>query len=265
MINPLKKIEVNHFTLHSPRVPMDLEGFCIAQISDIHMGRWVKPRHMLQIVERVNAHAPDLVALTGDYVGYNKLDLERCVRSLDALKPVSYAVLGNHDHWTDGERAKRAFDDSHITLLTNEHRLHDHRLEVVGVDDMVTKNHDVEKAFAEVDGELFCLVLNHVPELARECAEAGGDLILSGHTHNFQFNIPRLTNRLAQRFGVGFFAGPYRLGAAFLYINRGLGSASWPVRIRSMPELTYITLARSPTTSFELTRTEVVGVTHARA
>jgi len=266
MINPLRKIEVTRYTLHSPRVQDALEGFSIAQISDIHMGRWVKPFHLDQIVEVVNGWKSDLVALTGDYVGYDKRDIDRCVESLANLDAITYAVLGNHDHWTDGDRAKDVFARSSIQLLTNEMVLHGSDakgaplLEVVGVDDMVTKNHDVEKAFRESERERFALVLNHVPKLGDECAKAGGDLILSGHTHNFQFNIPRFTNRLAQTAGVNYFAGPYRIEDAFLYINRGLGSASWPWRIRALPELTRIDLAYGETPRLELIGTEIIGV-----
>lgn len=266
MINPLRKVEVNHYRLHHPRVPEALGGVRIAQISDIHMGRWVKPRHLAQLVDRVNEAAPDVVALTGDYVGYNKRDVDRCVETLDALAPPSFAVLGNHDHWTDGERARAAFEASRIELLTNAHREldlgRDEPLLVVGVDDEVTGHADVEAAFDGVDAGRFCLTLNHVPSLAPECAAAGAHLILSGHTHNFQFNIPRLTNRLARTFGTRFFAGPYRLEEAFLYINRGLGSASWPWRIRAAPELTYIELEPGRHPVLELERSETIRVEH---
>ena len=151
MINPLRNIEINHYILHSPRVKEALEGFSIAQISDIHLGRWVKPFHLDQIVNLVNGWGPDVVALTGDYVGYDKRDIDRCVESLAGLAPPSYAVLGNHDHWTDGDRAKAAFKQTDIQLLTNEMVLHGEDdsgielLEIIGVDDMVTKNHDVWK------------------------------------------------------------------------------------------------------------------------
>mgnify|MGYP000100147818 CR=1 FL=1 len=271
MINPLRNIEINHYILHSPRVKEALEGFSIAQISDIHLGRWVKPFHLDQIVNLVNGWGPDVVALTGDYVGYDKRDIDRCVESLAGLAPPSYAVLGNHDHWTDGDRAKAAFKQTDIQLLTNEMVLHGEDdsgielLEIIGVDDMVTKNHDVERAFADSELDRFALVLNHVPKLAEDCARAGGDLILSGHTHNFQFNIPRFTNRLAETMGVDYFAGPYRIDDAFLYINRGLGSASWPWRIRALPELTRIDLKYGDVPRLELIDTQNFGVDHTWA
>lgn len=261
MIHPLKKIELNHLDLYHPRVPAKLDGYTIAQMSDVHMGRWVKPHHIRELVEYFNEQAPDLVVLTGDYVGYDKRDMPRFIGALEQLKPKAYAVLGNHDHWASTSLCQEAFAASPVKLLTNEHVTLEHqgaRFELVGVDDVVTKHADVAKAFKGVDPERFALVLNHVPSLGKDCAEAGGHLILSGHTHNFQFNIPQLTNTVAQRFGAQFFAGPYRLSdQSFMYINRGLGSASWPWRVRAMPELSFFRLRRGERMRLELTRHEV--------
>ncbi len=266
MINPLKQIEENHYTLHHPALSESLNGVTLTQLSDIHMGRWVKPSHIEQLVERVNHDSPDLVVLTGDYVGYNKEDIGRCARALSGLEQPSFAVLGNHDHWADSELAKKMFEDTPIRLLSNELIEHAPRqgapaLHIIGVDDHVTGHADVGAAFASHDPEqAFGLVLNHVPSIAPDCAQAGGHLILSGHTHNFQFNIPRLTNRLARTFGVRYYAGTYRIQDAILYINRGLGSASWPWRVRATPEVTHITLRQGAHPILELTHSSFFGV-----
>lgn len=266
MINPLKRIEETHYTLHHPALSPELDGVTLTQISDIHMGRWVKPSHIRQLVARVNADAPDMVVLTGDYVGYDKQDIKRCADALSALTPPSFAVLGNHDHWANSELAMCMFDDSPITQLSNEMLVHSPRqgapaLHIIGVDDHVTGHADVDAAFADHDpSKAFGLTLNHVPSIAPECAKAGGHLILSGHTHNFQFNIPRLTNRLARTFGVKYYAGTYLIDQAILYINRGLGSASWPWRIRATPELTHITLKHGAHPILEFTDASFFGV-----
>ncbi|MFW5968738.1 MAG: metallophosphoesterase, partial [Persicimonas sp.] len=218
MINPLKKLEVNRFLLRHPSVDEALGGMRIAQITDIHLGRWLKPRHLRQVVDFVNDYDPDLVALTGDYVGYNDDDIPACIQTLARLEPTTYAVLGNHDHWTSTERSINAFERAEIPLLSNElveMQVHGHPLHVVGVDDHVTRHADVEAAFADHDDETFCIALNHVPAIAPACAENGAHLILSGHTHGFQFNVPRITHKIAEQFGTEYYAGPYRLGEAY--------------------------------------------------
>jgi hypothetical protein len=265
MINPLKEVEINEFLFRHHRVPDVLDGVRIAQITDVHLGRWVKPRHIQQIVDHVNESDTDLVALTGDYVGYNKSDMVPCLETLANLEPPSYGVLGNHDHWTSTEESIRAFEIAGIPLLSNvstRMRLRGTEIDVVGVDDHVTRNADVDKAFQNIEGERFCLTLNHVPAIAPACAEHGAHLILSGHTHGFQFNVPRLTHRIAEQFGTEYYAGPYRIGQAYLYISRGLGSASWPWRLRAKPELTFFELRSSDEIHLELVRNSTLEVEH---
>jgi predicted MPP superfamily phosphohydrolase len=265
MINPLKDVEINRFTLYHPAIPTALSGFSIAQITDVHLGRWVKPRHLAQLVAFVNEQHPQLVALTGDYVGYNKLDLPRCINIFDQLTAPTFAVLGNHDHWASTQIATDSFHNTHVTLLTNERRSlthHDATIEIVGVDDAVTKHADVPAAFKDLPADRFCLALNHVPSIADQCIRAGAHLVLSGHTHGFQFNIPRLTHRIAQTFGTKFYAGPYRINDSFLYISRGLGSASWPRRLRAASELTFFTLQHAPRPRLNLDDSSLIHVQH---
>ncbi len=269
MINPLKSIEINSYRLWHPKIAKAQQGIQIAQISDVHLGRWVKPRHMEQVVDFVNQRRPDLVALTGDYVGYSSKDLYPSTATLGGLTSPSFAVLGNHDHWTSTEAALEGFAAAEIPVLTNESRVVETErgiLRLVGVDDHVTNKADVDAAFRDVEEsineELFCLVLNHVPSLAPRIAERGADLILSGHTHGYQFNIPGFTNRLAQRLGAQYHVGAYFLDGTYLYINRGLGSASWPWRIGAAPELTFFELAHGPRPRLELLETSSFGVNH---
>lgn len=265
MINPLKQVDVNEFVFRHPSIPDTLAGLRIAQITDVHMGRWVKPRHLRQVVDLVNASAVDLVALTGDYVGYDSSDLVPCLKTLSALTPLTFGVLGNHDHWTSTSEAVRAFALADIPLLSNAATrvtLQQTSFDVVGVDDHVTRHADVERAFASVGNHGFCLALNHVPAIAPACAERGAHLILSGHTHGFQFNVPRLTHGIAERFGAEYFAGPYRIGRSYLYISRGLGSASWPWRLRAAPELTFFELLPSSEIHLELRDHHTVAIAH---
>ena len=265
MINPLKSIEINTFRLSHPRVSPAQQGLRIAQISDVHLGRWVKARHMRQVVDFVNAQQPQLVALTGDYVGYNHRDLVPAIETLGGLSSPAYAVLGNHDHWTCSDTAMQAFSDVQIPVLANRSVVYDNAempMEIVGIDDHVTNNSDVEGAFKSVAGDSFCLVLNHVPSIAPQLAERGADLILSGHTHGHQFNIPGITRRIAESLGVKYHVGAYDLDGTYLYINRGLGSASWPWRIGAAPELTFFELASGPEPLLELMESRSFGVKH---
>ncbi len=265
MINPWKRIEVNHYTLCHPGVDANAQGARLAHITDIHMGRWVKPRHVEALARYVNAHAPDLAVLTGDYVGYNKRDIARCAASLRLLQAPAFATLGNHDHWASADMCHRAFEQAGIELLANQARRvrspQGHQFWLVGVDDAFTRNHDVEQAFEPVSGDGFRLVLSHVPELGPELDRKGADLILSGHTHGLQFNIPGVAAPLAARFGMEYITGAYPMDdGGLLYVSRGLGSASWPWRYRASPELAFFTLEHASAPELILERREVTSL-----
>src|SRR5205823_4307804 len=88
----------NH-EIASPRVTAELDGIRIGQLSDIHVRVGLKPRRLHQAVEMLNALAPDLVALTGDYLCFSSLPLRQLTDALKRLVVPAYAVLGNHDHF----------------------------------------------------------------------------------------------------------------------------------------------------------------------
>lgn len=265
MYNPLKSIEINYYRFFHPDVDKFIDGFRIAQISDVHNGRWVRPRHIRQVVDFVNDQHPEFVALTGDYVGYNPQDFAPGIEMLGELDARSFAVLGNHDHWTCPDTAIENFSSVDIPVLSNQAVMYDEfptPIEIVGIDDHVTENSDVEQAFDEVRGDSLCIALNHVPRIADRIATRGADLILSGHTHGHQFNIPRLTEWVADKFGFRYHVGAYDLDGSFLYVNRGLGSSSIPLRIGAAPEVTFFDLASGPGPRLELIRSDEFSVIH---
>ena len=267
MINPLKQVEINHFVLRHPSVDARTRGMRVAHITDIHLGRWVKPRHVREIASYVNAAEPDLTVLTGDYVGYNRKDIDPCAEALAHLQGPTYATLGNHDHWACTETSLNAFERVGIPVLSNRsvsvRTARGHDLRLVGVDDAVTRRHDVDMAFEEIGGdEGFRLVLCHVPELGPSVARAGGHMMLSGHTHGLQFNIPRVTRNLAARFGMKYIQGAYAFDGCMLYVSRGLGSASWPWRIRAAPEMAFFTLQPGPRPELILEHRLTTGILH---
>jgi predicted MPP superfamily phosphohydrolase len=69
-----------------------------------------------------------------------------------------------------------------------------------------------------------------------------------------------MTHKIAETFGTEYFAGPYRIEHSFLYISRGLGSASWPLRIRALPELTFFELQHGTRPRLELIKTEICRI-----
>lgn len=228
----------------SPRIHPSLDGVRIGQLSDIHVRTGVVPRRLHLAVEMMNDLAPDFVVLTGDYVCLSPRPLPALTAALKRLRVPAYATLGNHDHWSDAKKVRRALADAGVDVLTNEHRIVSVRggtLHLVGVDDSVTRHHDPEAAFRGVPEDATRVVLSHDPKSADFLHPYAPALILSGHTHGGQVYFRKLTPFISQRIGIKYLAGFFDIHGAKLYVTRGLG-ASLPVRFRAPMEIAHLTL-----------------------
>lgn len=216
----------------------------VAQLSDLHVG-WSTPEVLFrEVLAALEAEPPDLVALTGDYVNVSRVFLRRLERFVAALPAPVVAVLGNHDHIAGAEQIGRALESGGAQVLRNR-RLTMLGLEIVGVDDGRTRHQDVNLAFAGVEGP--SLVLTHYPPTALEVLGRGARLVLTGHTHAGQLDLPHgLTERLTRFVGHGgFLRGRYALeGGTELYVNAGLGHSRPGMRRGEpcRPELAYFRL-----------------------
>ena len=113
--------------LKLPRLARSFSGLRLAHISDIHMGGWMDAARFKQVSDLVLAQHPDLLLITGDFlIGHDDANISHpAVRDLIAgLSPLAasiptFAVLGNHDYWTDAKTVRQMLASSGITDLTN--------------------------------------------------------------------------------------------------------------------------------------------------
>lgn len=225
-----------------------LEGYKIAQLSDLHIGSHTSRRRTTSWVDTANAQQADMVALTGDYVTNGVLFHAEIARVLSRLraKDAVVATLGNHDYFGDGEPLISLLGANGVVLLRNaRHTIarHGATLEIAGVDDTWTRRADVALTMRGFDGSRPLIVLAHDPALFPDFARHGAALVLSGHTHWGQVGVPFASQRwnLARRV-FRFSAGLYRDGDSTLYVNPGLGTTGPPVRFGSAPEITVLVL-----------------------
>jgi uncharacterized protein len=194
------------------------DGVRIAQLSDIHVGSLTPPRHVRAAVEAANDAAPDVVVLTGDYVCWRRreaLDAEGQLAGLRAKRVV--AVLGNHDYMTWSAGVVAALTRNGYDVLKNQHttvEVRGAKLAFVGIDDPVTRHHDLDQAFHRVDPAVTRIALCHTPSLAPTIAERGVALVLSGHTHGGQIFIAGVTDRILRTIGLHYRTGRYELPSA---------------------------------------------------
>lgn len=247
------RIKVEQWICRVRRLDPQLDGFIVAQMTDLHCGsrrRWLD--HLRRAVELVNASNPDLVALTGDMVTETPHVVE-CARALQGLRARFgvVAVLGNHDFYGPPTRhlsVSHALSSAGITVLDNDvyEVAGPPPLLVIGLNDAYT-GHDkvtaVPRKLSVVSGAR--IVLSHYPDIVEWLAPGTADLVLSGHAHGGQVGIPGLSQAVARFHAHSRYAGgPYVVDGTPLYVSRGLGTGVPGGRLLSPPEITLIRLAR---------------------
>lgn len=239
-------LSVEHERIQLNRLPKAFDGFRIVQLSDIHHGPFSSREQIERAVETANRLKPDIIALTGDYISKERHYAASCAEMLGRLKARHgvYAVLGNHDHWTDAALITDLFRAEGITVLINEGMHFEKNGEafwLAGVDDTMVGLEDLSLALAGARRDEMKLLLAHNPIVLRRAARASVDLVLSGHTHGGQVAIrgERNTLRGARK---RLLKGLGRLGNTQIYVNRGLGTVVLPIRYGCPPEISLLEL-----------------------
>ncbi|MGH8298809.1 MAG: metallophosphoesterase [Steroidobacteraceae bacterium] len=233
-----------------PGLSPALQGFTIAQISDVHVGPTIKRDFLRSIVEIVNSLEVDLVAITGDLVDGSVEQLAEHVEPLSRLRARhgAYFVTGNHEYYSGVAAWLVELRRLGLHILLNEHVVLSHggaSLLLAGVTDYSAHRFDPEHrsdpatALAGAPPDIRPrILLAHQPRTAAAAADAGFDLQLSGHTHGGQFWPWNLFVRLQQPFT----AGLNRLGRLWVYTSRGSGYWGPPKRLGVPSEIARVRL-----------------------
>ncbi|MGZ8846338.1 MAG: metallophosphoesterase [Pyrinomonadaceae bacterium] len=228
------------------RLPKAIDGLRIVHLSDLHYGPLVDPLHLERAIEIANDLKPDLIALTGDYISQDRSYAAACATLVGRLRARHgvFAVLGNHDHWTDAKLIADLFRAEGIQVLLNEGLRLDINGEafwLAGVDDTMVGLEDLSLALAgSRDGE-FKLLLAHNPIILRRASRADVDLVLSGHTHGGQVTL-RPEKNPSGRPRRRLLRGLGRRGNTQIYVTRGLGMVVLPIRYGCPPEVSVLEL-----------------------
>lgn len=231
-------------------VPIDgldpaLDGYRIAQWSDVHVGPTIKRRFVENLVERTNALDADAIAITGDLVDGHASELAshleplRDLRSRDGI----HYVTGNHEYYWGAEEWERALENLGVHVLRNRHRVARPGLSFAGVTDPMGRGAhrpNLAAAVSAIPEGSTTVLLSHRPQTAAGAAKLGIALQLSGHTHGGQFFPFNLFIKWFQP----IVAGLHRVGETWVYVNRGTGYWGPPSRLGVGGEITLIELRR---------------------
>jgi predicted MPP superfamily phosphohydrolase len=232
------------------RLHKELDGFRIVHLSDLHHGPLTSTAQILRAVETANSLEPDIVALTGDYISHERRYAAPCAELVGRLRARYgvFAVLGNHDHWTDAALITDLFRAEGIKVLVNEGM----RFEkdgtafwLAGVNDTMVGLEDLPLALAGAGEDEMKLLLAHNPIILRRAARAGVDLVLSGHTHGGQVKL-RSERSPSGRPRRRLLKGLGRRGETQIYVTRGLGTVILPIRYGCPPEVSLLELHCTP-------------------
>ena len=250
LVNARRTAAVVEVEVPIPGLPRALQGFSIAQITDIHVGATIRHGYLEAIVRSVNGLRVDMVAVTGDLVDGPVRELARHVAPLAGLssRHGTYFVTGNHEYYSGAHGWIAELRRLGLRVLMNEHvvlRHGDGTLVVAGVTDHGAHHFDPAHrsdplaAIAGAPADAAARVLlAHQPRSAELAERAGFQLQLSGHTHGGQFWPWNLFVPLQQPFT----AGLHRLRRLWVYTSRGTGYWGPPKRFGAPSEITRLRL-----------------------
>ena len=258
-----RHIVVRSATCESPLLPTSFDGYRVLQLSDIHIGTFLRNRGFVdKLVRIVNAQEPDLIVFTGDLVNVSAeevIPFQHILKQMRARDGV-YSIMGNHDYceYGDDKSIGNVTRNQNILkyleekmgwrLLMNEHvRIgngYGDEIAVIGVENISRPPFpdygDLRKAVAGLPAGMFKILLSHDPSHWRRGVlhETDIALTLSGHTHAGQVRIGKFS---PARWAYNEWGGKYVENDSMLYVSLGVGGTV-PFRLGAWPEVNVITL-----------------------
>lgn len=213
----------------------------VAHLTDQHVGRVTPMRVQKEAIKLALEQKPDLVVLTGDFVCHSELFLDDLTEIMQLIPIPKFAVLGNHDHWTNASAVIKALQKGGVEVLENANtvlEIKNQKLQLIGLDDAYTNHADITKATRGMKKNIATLGLSHIGEQADKLWLKNIPLILSGHTHAGQITVAGLHELIlnkvvGHKYIHGFYGHLHKAPPAggAVYVSAGVGAAVMPIRM----------------------------------
>lgn len=267
-----RRIVVRKAVCESELLPQSFDGYRILQLSDLHIGTFLKNKSFIRkLVNVVNEQHADLIVFTGDLVNVRADEVRPFVSDLSKMvsKDGVLSVMGNHDyceygqdhseeykkrnqnvlHYFERKMGWRLLDNEHVTIgrlrRTNGENISE-SIAVIGVENISKPPFpdygNLAVAMGELPKGMFKVLLSHDPSHWRRGVLHKTDiaLTLSGHTHAGQLKIGKFS---PSKWAYNEWGGKYTEGNSMLYVSTGVGGTV-PFRFGAWPEINIITLKR---------------------
>ncbi len=252
-----KTIESECFVYRNRKIPPAFHGSKILLVSDLHNNLFKKEQK--QLIKEIDLIDPDYIFICGDLVHaertrMNKMNPIKCFIEAIEDKYMVFYVAGNHEAKNDEFLELCDYLLTHGVYVLNDEMItieKDHQaIDIVGVmDPRFHGNHKkiyrtlLKQLYEECDNELKIL-LAHRPEFMKDYQESGYDLVFSGHAHGGVIQLEKRKGIFApnQGFFPKYCDGKYTMKQTTMFVSRGLGNASCPIRINTKPHLLSVVL-----------------------
>lgn len=243
-----KNIVINRSDLQLKGLDPQLEGFRIAQITDLHMGPYFSPADLRMVLDKTLEQKPDVLFVTGDLID-DTSKLEQMVGIFDEFAPKFpcgiYITWGNHEYIRGYDAINAAFADSKSIVLKNQNALLRDTVKplyVIGIDYPFYRNHEarykefekmLDKALVNVPQKSTKILLSHHSIAIDNAFERNIDITLSGHTHGTQVSV---FGRPIYKDAFKYIRGMYYKDDNYGFVS--VGVSSWfPFRFGCPPEI----------------------------
>ncbi len=253
----VKSLIVKEYNIVNENIPESFDGFSIVQFSDLEFFTTFTLENLDEMVKKINDQKPDVVVFTGDLAktSYNisddnKTKLIEKLNSIDALIG-KYSIRGDDDF--EGSLYDEVMRESGFKDITNNYELIYYKgltpIVLYGLGSRLNGNQDFTNTFSypkEDEDTTFMatyrILLAHEPDTILDTQDYNISLMLSGHSHNSEVNIPYLKTLYHIKGATSYYDSEYKVGGTELYVSSGLGTSKHLVRLFSKPSISVFKL-----------------------
>lgn len=250
-------IKVKEYSVVNDSIPFSFDGFSIVQFSDLELGSTFNIENLEELVTKINDLNPDVVVFTGDLVSKSYTlsndEKEKLIEWMSKIDPLigKYSVRGDDD--VKDDLYETVMTSSGFTDITNSYELIYYKgmtpIVLYGLDSLTVGNPDYSLAFSypSIDDDptymaTYRILLAHEPDTIENISEYNISLMLSGHSHNSELNIPYLKTLYQIEGATKYYDESYNVQGTELYVSSGLGTSKYKVRLFSKPSISIFRL-----------------------
>lgn len=240
-------LNTKEYTIEDNNISNDFDGIKIVHFSDIHYKRIITKDRIDKIINEINLINPDIVIFTGDLIDQdseiNEDDITYLKEVLSKInaKYGKYSVIGNHDYSIDIEILRSIYKESNFNLLENSYDIiygkDNNKLYIGGISTGAFSDTVLNKM--KYDEESYKIIILHEPDYTDEIISLNPNLILGGHSHDGQVNIPYLKKYFVPTGSKKYYDEHYLVNNTNLYISSGIGVSRYNFRLFNHPSINF--------------------------